>query len=90
MRVRRGVDEPSRLCSGPGKLAQALGIELSDNGASLLRGPIALYAAGAAEPEYRVLASPRIGITKATELHWRFHAAGVRHVSGPRKLNGPN
>ena len=76
MRSRRGAGE---LCNGPGKLTQALGIELTENGTSLIDGPIRVHAA---EPlEY--VTGPRIGITKAAELPWRFCAVGSRDVSRP-------
>ncbi len=81
MRERRGVTRPEDLCSGPGKLAQALGIELHHNGSDLLGGPIAIEP-GTESPE--LIAGPRIGITKAAELPWRFSAAGSRSVSKPR------
>ena len=70
------------LCSGPGRLAQALGIGLEDNGTRLTgKGPIAILPAVGAEPA--VLSGPRIGITKAVELPWRFCAEGERDVSRP-------
>jgi len=80
MRERRGLTRPEDLCSGPGKLAQALGIELHHNGSDLLGGPIAIEP-GSESPE--LIAGPRIGITKAAELPWRFSAAGSRSVSRP-------
>lgn len=71
------------LCSGPGKLTQALGILLSENGGDLRTGPIKICAPtdGWEEP---ILVGERVGITKAVELPWRFCAAGNRHVSRPR------
>jgi DNA-3-methyladenine glycosylase len=72
------------LCSGPGKLTQALGIELSENGVDLARGPVHIRPREAAWLEPEILASTRIGITKAVELPWRFSVAGNRHVSRPR------
>lgn len=72
------------LCSGPGKLTQALGISLSDNGADLRRGEITIAARGAAWSAPRIVAGTRIGITKAAELPWRFSAAGDPNVSRPR------
>ena len=81
MRARRGRD--TDLCSGPGKLTQALGIDLADNGADLSRDPfLILPPEDGARP--RVLTGPRIGITKAVERPWRFCAAGNRNVSRPR------
>ncbi len=81
MRARRGVGHLEALCSGPGKLTQALGITLEHNGLSLATGPIVISGpAGDREP-VTVSASPRVGITKAAELPWRFCAAGSRFLS---------
>ena len=82
MRARRGVDAAQQLCSGPGKLTQALGIGLVLNGSDLRRGPIGLRPPDTPAP--RLVVGPRIGITKAADLPWRFCAAGSRHVSAPR------
>lgn len=82
MAARRGRRRPEELCSGPGKLTQALGIDLGLNGSDLLGGgPVALEApvAAGAVP----VAGTRIGITRAVELPWRFCAAGSRSVSRP-------
>jgi DNA-3-methyladenine glycosylase len=84
MRERRGLDRLEDLCSGPGKLTRALGIELLHNGTSLIHGPVRLCERPAGRPEPAIVASPRIGITKAAELPWRFCAAGNPHVSRPR------
>jgi DNA-3-methyladenine glycosylase len=83
MRVRRGVDAERQLCSGPGKLTQALGIGLSFNGSDLLRGPVVFSARPRAWRDVPVAIDTRIGITKAAELPWRFLAVGNRHVSRP-------
>ena len=84
MRARRGPHlRLEDLCSGPGKLTQALGIGLELNGTSLLDGPIRFGPPVAARPEIELAVGPRIGITKAVELPWRFCAAGSRHVSRP-------
>jgi DNA-3-methyladenine glycosylase len=81
MRARRG-DRPDReLCSGPGKLTEALGIDLDLNGAELARDPFLLLAPDGPAPA--VVTGPRIGITKATERPWRFCASGSRFVSRP-------
>ncbi len=72
------------LCSGPGKLTQALGIELSDNGGDLYDGPVRILPPEAAWLEPAVVVGTRIGITKAVELPWRFCAVENRHVSRPR------
>lgn len=81
MRARRGLERPEDLCSGPGKLTQALGIGLEDNATSLVDGPVRLEPRPGGPPE--LLAGPRIGITKAAELPWRFCLAGNHHVSRP-------
>jgi DNA-3-methyladenine glycosylase len=84
MRARRGAHlRLEDLCSGPGKLTQALGIGLELNGTSLIGGPVAFEAPVGARPDVEVAVGPRIGITKAVELPWRFCAAGSRHVSRP-------
>jgi DNA-3-methyladenine glycosylase len=84
MYERRGDMREQDLCSGPGKLTQALDIELSENATSLLDGPvvIGLPPRGTARP--RVVDGTRIGITKAVDLRWRFCAADNPHVSRPR------
>jgi DNA-3-methyladenine glycosylase len=83
MRERRGLERVEDLCSGPGKLTQALGIGLELNGASLADGPIRVLARDEGWREPAVVTGPRIGITKATEHPWRFCAAGNRFVSRP-------
>jgi DNA-3-methyladenine glycosylase len=83
MRSRRGLDRLEDLCSGPGKLTQALGIGLEHNATSLQDGAIRI---GPRPPEWRdvrSLAGTRIGITRAVELPWRFCALGSRCVSRP-------
>ena len=84
MRVRRGLERPVDLCSGPGKLTQALGIGLDLNGSSLIAGPIEVLAPAASDREPRIVRGERIGITKAVELPWRFCDATSAHVSHPR------
>lgn len=81
MRERRGGKPDHELCSGPGKLTEALGIDLGDNEADLTREPFLLTPPEGAPPE--VVTGPRIGITKAVERPWRFCAAGNRYVSKP-------
>ena len=80
MRARRGIEREQELCSGPGKLTQALGIGLADNGTSLVDGPIEVLPR-TREPE--IVAGERVGITKAAELPWRFCDARSPHVSRP-------
>jgi len=81
MRERRGVEPPEALCSGPGKLTQALGIGLGYNGTDLARGPVTISGRPPQWRDPELWAGPRIGITKATELPWRFCAAGSRFLS---------
>jgi DNA-3-methyladenine glycosylase len=82
MRLRRRLDRVHDLCSGPGKLTQALDIDLELNQTDLLGGgPIRLEPPTAERPA--VIEGVRIGITKAAELPWRFCAAGSRDVSRP-------
>jgi DNA-3-methyladenine glycosylase len=94
MRARRSRAREHELCSGPGKLTQALGVELAQNGTSLVSGPVTIRAgdhpfAGSHAPAHggsadrQVVVGPRIGITKAVELPWRFCLAGSPHVSRP-------
>jgi DNA-3-methyladenine glycosylase len=83
MRERRGLERIEDLCSGPGKLTQALGIELMDNGCDLARGPVVIARRSRAWRDAQVAASKRIGITKATELPWRFCALESRCLSRP-------
>jgi DNA-3-methyladenine glycosylase len=82
MRARRGERPDVELCSGPGKLTEALGIGLERNGADLGRDPFLLVAPD--RPVPAVVTGPRIGITKAAERPWRFCAAGSRFVSRPK------
>jgi DNA-3-methyladenine glycosylase len=83
MRARRGVDRAEDLCSGPGKLTQALGIGLELNGAALEAGPILVEDAAAAARPVELAVGTRIGITKAAELPWRLCDGSSRHVSRP-------
>ena len=83
MRARRGLQRLEELCSGPGKLTQALDIDLELNTTSLIHGPIRFGPPVAGRPPVAVVAGPRIGITKAVDLPWRFCALGSRHVSRP-------
>jgi DNA-3-methyladenine glycosylase len=83
MRERRGVVRLKDLCSGPGKLTQALGIELELNGSDLIRGPIVIDSRPAAWSDVEVAVSKRIGITKAAALPWRFAALNSAYLSRP-------
>jgi DNA-3-methyladenine glycosylase len=83
MRARRGLHAVDRLCSGPGKLTQALAIELEHNDTDLVAGPIRIGRRPPGWEDVGVVAGPRIGITKAPELEWRFCATGSLSVSRP-------
>jgi DNA-3-methyladenine glycosylase len=85
MRARRGPVPDRELCNGPGKLTQALGIGLELNGTDLVDDPAIVL--GPRPPDWAevdiVRSAPRIGITRAVDLDWRFTAAGHRGVSRP-------
>lgn len=83
MRKRRGARSDLELCSGPGKLTEALGIGLDANGADLGAAPFLLLPREESWDD-EIVAGPRIGITKAVERPWRFCLAGSPFVSRPR------
>ena len=83
MRRRRGRKQVRELCSGPGKLTEALGIGLGENRARLDRPPFELRARSGRFSEAAVVTGPRIGITRAADYPWRFCAAGSRFLSRP-------
>jgi DNA-3-methyladenine glycosylase len=83
MRERRGLHGFEQLCSGPGKLTQALAIELEHDDSDLVTGPIVLGPRPPGWEDVGVVSGTRIGITKAPELEWRFCATGSRSVSRP-------
>jgi DNA-3-methyladenine glycosylase len=75
----------SELCSGPGKLSEALAIELGDDGSDLGgSGTITISSPASALGGAQILVGVRVGITKAVDLPWRFCLAGSEHVSRPR------
>jgi DNA-3-methyladenine glycosylase len=78
MRARRRLTNPVLLCAGPGRLAQALGISLAQDGASLSEPPFSLTLRHIV-PD--TVCGPRIGITKAIELPWRFGLKGSAYLS---------
>jgi DNA-3-methyladenine glycosylase len=78
MRARRGLDDPRLLCSGPGRLCQALGITNELDGYPLDRPPFELRER---EQPAEIVAVPRIGITRAADLPWRYAEAGSRFLS---------
>jgi DNA-3-methyladenine glycosylase len=89
MRARRGRGSNGAwrdedLCSGPGKLTQALGIGLDANGSCLASGPVRIGPRRGEWRSPRLISAGRVGINRAVELRWRFCAAGSRHVSTPR------
>ena len=79
MRERRGVDDTRLLCSGPGRLCQAL----ASPGSTMDCASIAAVRAAAAYAGGRVVVGVRIGITKAADLPWRYGLAGSRFLSRP-------
>jgi DNA-3-methyladenine glycosylase len=81
MRERRGLDELRLLCSGPGRLCQALAVTSDHNGLRLDRPPFRIVPGR--NPALVVAAGVRIGISKSRELPWRFVLAGSRHLSKP-------
>jgi DNA-3-methyladenine glycosylase len=80
MRRRRGVETTRALCSGPGKLCQALAITREHDGLALDRPPFELIARKEAPP---IATGPRIGITRAAELSWRYGLEGSPFLSRP-------
>jgi DNA-3-methyladenine glycosylase len=78
MRARRGVEADRALCSGPGKLCQALGVTRDHDGLPLDRPPFALLSRDAV-PE--IVTGPRIGLTRGVETPWRYGLAGSPYVS---------
>ena len=83
MRERRAVEAVAQLCSGPGKLCQALGVTRAHNGLDLAAAPFSLAPGAAAAV---LVEGPRIGISKAMEVPWRFGLAGSRFVSRPFRI----
>jgi DNA-3-methyladenine glycosylase len=84
MRRRRGVNDERLLCSGPGRLCAALGITAAHNGLALDRSPFDLRSRS--EEGIEIAIGPRIGITKAADIPWRY---GLKHspfVSKPFKV----
>jgi DNA-3-methyladenine glycosylase len=80
MRARRGVDDPRLLCSGPGRLCQALGVTRELDGSPIDAPPFELRPRTAPA---EIVTGPRIGITKAAERPWRYGLAGSRFLSRP-------
>ena len=81
MTRRRGTNDPRALCSGPGRLCQALGIDRAENGLDLVRGRELWLLEGAPVPPSKISVGSRVGITSGTERPWRFSVRGDRFVS---------
>ena len=81
MAIRRGQTDPRALCSGPGKLCQALGVSRDHDGLGMEGAPFKLIAGEAGS----IAVGPRIGISKASEVPWRFGEAGSRFLSRPMR-----
>jgi DNA-3-methyladenine glycosylase len=77
---RRGLHDLRLLCAGPGRVGQALGIVHAMNGHRLDQRP---FEVRAADRPHEIVVGPRIGITKAAEVPWRFGLAGSRFLSRP-------
>ena len=85
MKRRRGVERDQLLCSGPGRLTQAMGITGAHNGVDLCAPPLYI-ARGGLLPGEQVASSGRIGVVRAAGWPWRFFVAGNPHVSrGPKE-----
>jgi len=82
MRRRRGVTDERLLCSGPGRLGEALGITDAQYGLPLDNPPFEIFARA---DDVEVAVGPRIGLTKAIEHPWRYGVSGSRFVSKPFK-----
>ena len=80
MRKRRGLDDARLLCSGPGRLCQALGVTREHDALPLDEPPFELHARAR---EAEVARGPRVGITRAVDLPWRYALAGSRFLSRP-------
>jgi DNA-3-methyladenine glycosylase len=80
MQARRGMEDVRLLCSGPGRLAQAMGVTREHNAMSLAAAPFELLPR---KGRVQVVVGPRIGISKAVEVPWRFGLAGSPFVSRP-------
>jgi DNA-3-methyladenine glycosylase len=81
-----GALREDELCSGPGKLSQALGVTLRENGSSLQDGPVRIEPRADDWSQPLVVVGARVGISRAVELPWRFCVAGNPHVSRPRPV----
>ena len=85
MARRRGTNDPRALCSGPGRLCQALGIDRAENGLDLVRGRQLWLLEGVPVTQSKISVGSRVGITSGTERPWRFSVQGDRFVSRARR-----
>ncbi|MFN3433521.1 MAG: DNA-3-methyladenine glycosylase [Sphingomonas sp.] len=84
MIARRGLADPRLLCAGPGRLCQALGIDIALDGAPLDRPPFEIVPR--CDAAFEIHAGPRIGITRAIDTPWRFCRIGSRFLSKPVRI----
>ncbi|HKY57580.1 MAG TPA: DNA-3-methyladenine glycosylase [Aeromicrobium sp.] len=94
-RLRRGNVRDAHLARGPGNLTQALGITLADLGTDVLAGaatgggvrlgPEGASPLGTAEPGFEIASGPRVGVSKAADIPWRFWIAGDPTVSAYKR-----
>ncbi len=84
MRRRRGLRDERLLCSGPGRLCEALAVTQRQYGLPLDRAPFALFGR---DRDIDIIAGPRIGLTKAADLPWRYGERGSRFLSKPFKTD---
>jgi DNA-3-methyladenine glycosylase len=86
MRARRGLSEPRLLCAGPGRLCEALAVTREHDGLALDRAP---FRVEPRQNEPEVATAPRIGISRAVDLPWRYVLAGSRYLSRPVSARRP-
>ena len=87
MAARRGVGDTRLLCSGPGRLCQALGVTGAHDGLPLDRPPFELSEAVG---RHEIAVGPRVGLTKAVEQPWRYGVAGSPYLSRPFRTGEPS
>ncbi len=88
MAANRGVDDPGLLCSGPARLAQAFGLDRSDDGLDLVRDPLVHLREGEPVPPGRIARSARVGVRVGVEARWRWFERGSAFVSRGRPATG--
>jgi DNA-3-methyladenine glycosylase len=85
MQGRRGLNDPRLLCAGPGRLCQALGVTIAENGSDVDEPPFALSRL---DRRRQIAVGSRVGITRAVDLPWRFAERDSRFLSRPIKAAG--